>query len=437
MDWTFEILEEWDNKICELALKKGLDWFPIMYEMCDYYSMIGHTSYHGMPTHYGHWSYGKSFERTHTMYNAGAEGLPYELIINSNPAIAYLMRENPAYLQILIMAHCVGHADFFKNNRMFKETRPGAIVGSMRSAKRRIQNYVEDPTIGIDEVEEVLDAAHALQFQTHRYGQKRLSRHELNKKYERLIKDDEKEEYMNFDISKIPLEPDYDILGFISEYSTGMPTWRRDIVDIVRNESKYFMPQIQTKIMNEGWACFWHYTLLHELNLPEEWHLPFLKSHNQVVRPHVGGLNPYHLGFKMFQHIEETKGIEECFIAREASHDVAFLRQYLTRDLCEELGIFTYSDKGQKDGITIDEISDEDGWELVKSDLLKNVGTNAIPVIYIDEIEDDHDLLILRHEHDGRDLDLNHAEVVVGHVNTLWNKGTKLFTIIEEDLWEI
>ena len=216
-----------------------------------------------------------------------------------------------------------------------------------------------------------------------------------------------------------------------------MPTWRRDIVDIVRNESKYFMPQIQTKIMNEGWACFWHYTLLHELNLPEEWHLPFLKSHNQVVRPHVGGLNPYHLGFKMFQHIEETKGIEECFIAREASHDVAFLRQYLTRDLCEELGIFTYSDKGQKDGITIDEISDEDGWELVKSDLLKNVGTNAIPVIYIDEIEDDHDLLILRHEHDGRDLDLNHAEVVVGHVNTLWNKGTKLFTIIEEDLWEI
>jgi stage V sporulation protein R len=149
----------------------------------------------------------------------------------------------------------------------------------------------------------------------------------------------------------------------------------------------------------------------------------------------VGGLNPYYLGFKLFQHIEETKGIEECFIAREASHDVSFLRQYLTRDLCEELGLFTYSDKGKKEGVTIDEISDEDGWESVKLDLLKNVGTNSIPVIYIDEVEDD--LLVLRHEHDGRDLELNHAEAVVGHVSTLWNKESKLFTIIEEELWEV
>ena len=92
MDWDFKLLEEWDEKISELAKKKGLDWFPITYEVCDYYSMIGHMAYHGMPTHYGHWSYGKSFERTRTMYNLGMEGLPYELIINSNPSIAYLMR---------------------------------------------------------------------------------------------------------------------------------------------------------------------------------------------------------------------------------------------------------------------------------------------------------------------------------------------------------
>ncbi len=111
------------------------------------------------------------------------------------------------------------------------------------------------------------------------------------------------------------------------------------------------------------------------------------------------------------------------------------LRQYLTRDLCEELGLFTYSDKGKKEGVTIDEISDEDGWESVKLDLLKNVGTNSIPVIYIDEVEDD--FLVLRHEHDGRDLELNHAEAVVGHVSTLWNKESKLFTIIEEELWEV
>jgi stage V sporulation protein R len=435
MDWTFKELEEWDDRLCSMAKEKGLDWYPITYEVCDYYSMIGHMSYHGMPTHYGHWSYGKAFERTHTMYNMGAEGLPYELIINSDPAIAYLMKENPAYLQVLIMAHCIGHSDFFKNNRMFKETRPGSTIGRMRSAKKRIQSYVEDPSIGIGEVEEVLDAAHAVSFQTHRYGQERLSRDELNTKYEKLIKNDTDELWTNFDMERLPLEPDYDVLGFIMEYSRDMPEWKRDVIEIVRDEAKYFIPQIQTKIMNEGWASFWHYKLLHELDLPEAWHLPFLKTHNAVVRPHIGGLNPYHLGFRLFQYIEETLGIEECFIAREVSHDVAFIRQYLNRELCEELGLFTYSDKGKKTGITIDEISDEDGWKEVKRELLRNVGTNSIPVIYVDELEDGH--MILRHEHDGRDLELGHAEAVTLHIDLLWNKGAKLFTIIEEELWEI
>ena len=112
-DWNTKLLSEYDDRICELAKERGLDWYPIHYEVCDYFSMIGNMAYHGMPTHYGHWSYGKSFERTHQMYNLGQEGLPYELIINSNPSIAYLMRENPAYLQILIMAHCVRQTDFF------------------------------------------------------------------------------------------------------------------------------------------------------------------------------------------------------------------------------------------------------------------------------------------------------------------------------------
>ena len=435
MDWDFNLLEEWDDKICALAKTHGLDWFPITYEVCDYYSMIGHMSYHGMPSHYGHWSYGKSFERTHTMYNMGMEGLPYELIINSNPSIAYLMRENPAYLQVLIMAHCVGHSDFFKNNRMFKDTRPEGVVGRLRSAKKRIQGYVEDPSIGIEEVERVLDSAHALQFQTYRYGQSRKSHKELVEKYTKLIKESEEEIYDEIDLEKKPLEPDYDILGFIGENSRHMPEWKRDIIEIVRDQSKYFIPQIQTKIMNEGWASYWHYTLCHELNLPQEWHIPFIKMHNQVIRPHVGGLNPYHLGFVIFQDIKKRYGMEECFIARESSHDVAFLRQYLTPELASELGLFSYSEKRKK-GITIDEIHDEDGWEKVKSTLLTNVGTNGIPVIYVEEIEHDG-TLILRHEHDGRDLELDNADEVLHHVRTLWGEEAKLFTMIEEELWEI
>ena len=435
MDWDFDLLEERDQKIPNLAESHGLDWFPITYEVCDYFSMIGHMSYHGMPTHYGHWSYGKSFERTHTMYNMGAEGLPYELIINSNPSIAYLMRENPAYLQVLIMAHCVGHSDFFKNNRMFKKTRPNSIVGKMRSAKKRIQSYVEDPTIGIDEVEKVLDAAQALQFQNYRYGQVKKTHEELIKKYSKLIKEDSEGEYAFFDITKKPLEPDYDILGFISDNAKNIPSWKKDIIEIVKEESQYFIPQIQTKIMNEGWASYWHYTLCNELNLPQGWHLPFIKMHNQVIRPHIGGLNPYHLGFVIFQDIKERYGIDECFVARESSHDVAFIRQYLTRELCEDLGLFSFSEKKSK-GLTIDEIYDDDGWENIRETLIKNVGTNGIPVIYVEEVEDDN-TLILRHEHDGRDLELNHADEVLRHIITLWGDDAKLFTLIEEELWEI
>jgi len=433
MDWDFKTLEEWDDKISSLAKERNLDWFPISYEVCDYYTMIGHMSYHGMPTHYGHWSYGKSFERTHQMYNMGMEGLPYELIINSNPSIAYLMRENPLYLQVLIMAHCVGHSDFFKNNRMFQNTRPESVVGRMRSAKKRIQSYVEDPTIGIEEVEEVLDAAHAISFQTYRYGQKRHTHSDLVEKYSAKIKEDEDEEYIDFDITRVPLEPDYDILGFIVEHGK-LPSWKKDLLEIVREEARYFIPQIQTKIMNEGWASYWHYTLCHELELPSSMHLPFIKMHNQVIRPHIGGLNPYHMGFVIFKDIEERLGIEECFIARESCHDVAFIRQYLTHELCEKLGLFSFSEK-RKAGVTIDEIYDEEGWEVVKQNLISNIGTNSIPVIYVDEIEEH--VLVLRHEHDGRDLELGHAENVVNHVNTLWPAGAKLYTILEEELWEI
>ena len=106
-DWDFDLLERYDDRICQIAEDYGLDWFPINYEVCDYFEMIGHMSYHGLPSHYSHWSYGKSFERTHQMYNMGQEGLPYELIINSNPSIAYLMKQNPAYLQILITCNGV------------------------------------------------------------------------------------------------------------------------------------------------------------------------------------------------------------------------------------------------------------------------------------------------------------------------------------------
>jgi stage V sporulation protein R len=433
MTWKVEELKEWDDRIIEIAKGYGLDWYPINYEVCDYYSMIGHMSYHGMPTHYDHWSYGKSFERTHQSYNAGVEGLPYELIINSSPSIAYLMRENPLYLQVLIMAHCVGHSDFFKNNRMFKNTRADSVIGRFRAAKKRIQEYVEDPYIGIEKVEETIDACHALQYQILRDGTQRKTHSELVEYYKGLRELDEEKNLILRDLDEAPLEPDSDIMGFIAEHAK-MPSWKRDIIEIVRDEAYYFMPQIQTKIMNEGWASYWHYTICHDLQLPCEYHIPFLRMHNSVIRPHMGGLNPYHLGFVIFQKIKEVHGLDECFIARESSNDIAFVRQYLTEEICQELNLFSWSEK--KDAYTIDEISDEEGWKGVRTHMCNSIADAKLPVIKVEEIMMDG-TLVLRHDHDGRDLELDYADRTVEHSKFLWGKNVVLHTIIEGDPWEI
>jgi stage V sporulation protein R len=344
------------------------------------------------------------------------------------------MRENPLYLQILIMAHCVGHSDFFKNNRMFKNTRPESVIQRLRSAKKRIQKYVEDPHIGIDAVERTLDACQALQFQTTKYGQVRRPHKEIKAEYIDLINNDKDGRYKNFNIDMVPIEPDYDLLGFIEE-NAKIPDWKRDIIHVCRDEGQYFWPQIQTKIMNEGWASYWHYTLCHELDLPGELHLPIVKMHNAVVRPHVGAINPYHLGFHLFQKIKERHGIEECFLAREVCYDASFLRQYLTEEDCVELNLFSYSSK-KKAGITIDDVSDEIGWEQVKNDLISQVAGGSIPVVFVDEMKRDG-MLIVRHEHDGRDLEIKHANEVVEHIKHLWGGQVRFYTILEEEPWEI
>jgi stage V sporulation protein R len=257
----------------------------------------------------------------------------------------------------------------------------------------------------------------------------------LKSEFQELIRNDAKGIYKNLDINRVPLKPDYDLLGFVVDNSPNMTDWKHDVIDIVRDTGKYFIPQIQTKIMNEGWASMTHYDICHELDLPPEWHIPFIKMHNQVIRPHLGGLNPYHMGFVIFNDIRERFGMEECFVARECAHDVSFIRQYLTRDLVEKLGLFSYSDKKDK-GVTIDEIHDDEGWEKIKASLLTTVGTNGIPVLYVDELQKDG-TLVLRHEHDGRDLELDHADNVAKHIKQLWGGELKLFTVIEEETWEI
>jgi len=444
-NWTVNDLKKWDDKICEIAKNYGLDWYPISYEICDYYEMIGHMAYHGMPSHYNHWSYGKSFERTHFYYNAGMEGLPYELIINSNPSIAYLMMQNDFYLQVLIMAHCVGHSDFFKNNRCFKNTDAKYAVSKMRNAKKRIQGYIEDPLIGQEKVENFLDELHTVRFQTQRYNIPRKSFNEIRreeiikfnkmKKSGKLPADDEFYYNILSSDNKL-LRPDHDLLSFLIEYKKDWQTWQIDLLEIVRDESLYFIPQIKTKILNEGWASFWHYKILHDLDLDDMYHIPFMKMHNAVIRPHVGKINPYHVGFYIFKKLEKEQGLERCFEVRELHDDVSAIRLFLDEEDFRELNLFSYENKRNGD-VIISEVSDHDDWKIVRNDLIRNIGINAIPHIFVDRIGQSGKL-ILKHEHDGRDLDLTYANKAVESIQKIWGSdGVKLYTIVEEEVWEV
>jgi len=432
-DWTVADLQKWDDKICRVGEDFGLDWFPIDYEIIDYAEMLGAMAYTGLPTHYRHWSYGKEYERTHTLYNMGQTGLPYEMIINSNPSIAYLMRENALYIHILTMSHCVGHSDFFKQNRMFAHTDPANIIVSFKSAAKYVRQLIEDPSIGIDRVEKILDAAHSIKYQVPRYpGIKYKTRAELIE-----IEKDKMAENVNYspDLSKVPLRPEYNLLRFIAENSKHLEEWERNLILIVEESSKYFIPQALTKVMNEGWACTIHQKIINELNLPDSLYLPFIKLHNQVIRPHLGQLNPYHLGYKLFQKIIEEKGFEEAMTIREVHNDITFLRFYMDEEFMKDNNYFSYSFDKSKQSSVVDDISDGEGWENVRDAMIGNVGLNRLPVVFVDEVEKDNTLCLV-HEHDGRDVELNYARKVFEFIEILWGDNVKLITIVEDEIWE-
>ena len=429
-------LQDWDRKICVLGEALNLDWYPIDYEICDYKEMIGHMAYTGLPTHYRHWSYGKSFDRIQTEYNLGMSGLPYEMIINSNPSISYLMTENPMSTHILTMAHCVGHSDFFKNNRMFNETGADTVIDRFKAAGKRVKKYMEDPNIGVDEVEKILDACHSIRFQVPRTpGIKRRSHKELKKYYQRLLQNDNTGFLEDFNINRIPLEPDQNILRFIADNDRNLLEWQRDLIRIVEQESLYFIPQAFTKIMNEGWACMIHEKIVQALKLPDKYHISFMRLHNQVVRPHLGQINPYHLGYKIFKYIEKKEGFEECLRVREIHNDETFIKRFLNQELCQELNLFSFSFDNRAGVNRVSEISDDLGWQTVRDDLIKNVGLNGIPVVLVKELQKDG-TLVLEHQHDGRDIELSEANKVFEFINDLWSGDVKFTTIIEEETWE-
>ncbi len=456
---NYEISElvEWDRRIREKAAEFGLDWFPQEFEICDHNGMLGYMAYSGMPSHYPHWSFGKAYEKLKTLYDYGVNGLPYEMVINSNPAIAYLMRDNTLLLQILTMAHVYGHNDFFKNNFTFKTaTRPELTIEVFKAHAMRVRRYIEDPSIGLEKVERILDAAHALSWQCRRnLAIRKLSREE---QVERAIEAAQprpdpfqrlhgRPEFKEPETRKVPLEPDEDVLLFIRDHNPFLAEWEKDLLTIVDEETKFFLPMMETKIMNEGWASYWHKKILEALELDQGLHLEFIVRHNQVLRPIPGSINPYHLGFKIWEDIyrryteptpeeiekygkPDKSGTEKLFEVREVERDTSFLRRYLTEELMREMDLFQYEARG--DELVIDKVSDEEGWKQVKETLIKNVGTGSIPVIKVEDADFGHNrTLYLKHYHDGRDLLLEYAEKSLAFVYRLWGRECVLETTLQ------
>jgi stage V sporulation protein R len=450
-----KVLEEWDARIRERVQGFGLDCFPQEFELCNHAQMLGYMAYSGMPAHYPHWSYGKAYEKLKTLYDYGVAGLPYEMVINSNPALAYLMRDNSLLLQILTIAHVYAHNDFFKNNFTFKATRPEFTISSFKAHGSRVRAYIEDPSIGVDKVEHILDAAHAVSLQCRRNlaVRRRTAAEERQYVLEAARPPDDpfhaihrRQAYTEPDLRKVPLVPDEDLLLFIRDHNPHLADWEKDLLGIVHEEAQYFIPQIETKIMNEGWATYWHKRILDNLQLPPELQLEFIVRHNQVVRPFPQGLNPYHIGLRVWEDIfrlcddptpEEAEalgpsrptGTQKLFEVREADRDVSFLRRHLTETLLRDLHLFEYETKGED--IVISKVPDKAGWRDVKETLLKNVGMGSLPVMHVQDADHGHNrTLYLTHAYDGRDLQLEYAEKTLSYLHRLWQHDVALETLV-------
>jgi stage V sporulation protein R len=427
VEYTLRDLEKWNDQIEQIAAEEGLDCYEQDFEIIGYKDMLSYEAYIGMPSRYPHWSFGKAYEKNRTFYKYNLTGLPYEMVINSNPCLAYLMRENTMLLQILTIAHVYGHNDFFKNNRLFKEgTQADYTVEMFKRHANLVRSYINDPSIGYQNVERLLDAAHAIKLQLSRVvGERRVS----NDRIKQSLLDDYKkkserrsllEPYVKPDfpdINKIPLQPEEDILHFITQYGE-LEEWERNILEIVREETAYFIPQIETKIMNEGWASYWHYHILQKLKLPDDLQLEFLKRHNDVVAPRVGGLNPYYLGFKIFLDIERRFGRDKIFEVRTLERDESFIRRYLTKELCNELNLFEYAKKGYE--YIVEEVADDEGWHEIRNTLCSSCGMGMVPAIRIIDMCRKNNVLTMEHVFDGRELNMEYAEATIKHIFELW-----------------
>jgi stage V sporulation protein R len=431
-------------KIEELARKQGLDWSPVIFEAVPD-SFMTEIAVYGLPVRMPHWSFGARYIYQLVQRHMGFSRL-FEVVFPGNPGHAYLASSNGLADNILVTAHVLGHADFSKNNLLFRRCQDQGtehIVEHAASHARQIQRDIE--SYGVNAVEQVLDAALSLEQYIDIDQKLRRERYpEYLPNPPQPADDAFRTRFAALDAevaaipsprkirTPLPPHPERDLLWFIATYAPEMESWERDIFLAVREESFYFYPVYATQIMNEGWASYWHARLLREADfIPQAAYLDAIKCHSDVVRPVAAGeqvalsVNPYHLGFTLWEEIVKNSGVDAARQIMREDDDFSFLRNHLTHDIAADMGLFRYQrqQNGQVKVVGGD-------IEALQENLLSEKYNFGAPRISVLEVRSDG-TLVLQHDTqlDGRGLDADRSRKVLGYVKRVWRRPVLLKTV--------
>ena len=432
------------RRLEELAQRSGLTFHPVDFEAVPD-SFMMEIAVYGLPVRMPHWSFGVRYIYQLIQRNMGHSRI-FEVVFPGNPGHAYLAASNGLAENILVTAHVLGHADFSRNNMLFQRCQEQVserIVEHAASHARQIEQAIESH--GAPRVEAVLDAALALEQHIDTDQRLRRDRYaEYLPDAKHLVDDEFRRRFASLDPvaaagvfetrkkAPIPPHPERDLLWFIASYAPDMESWERDIFLAVREESFYFYPVFATQIMNEGWASYWHARLLREADfVPQQAYVDAIKCHSDVVRPVAAdqqvslAINPYHLGFSMWEKIIEKRGLDSARAIMQQDDDFSFVRNYLTRELAEELGLFRFNARSDGQIKVL-----EDDLPALHDSLLAPKYNFGAPSVAAGKIRPDG-TLELEHDHksDGRGLDLERSRKVLEYVHRVWRRPVLLHTV--------
>ena len=465
-------------EIKEHALDYGLDFFETIFEVVDYKQMNEIAAYSGFPTRYPHWRFGMEFEQLNKSYAYGLQKI-YELVINNNPCYAYLLKCNKLIDQKLVIAHVYAHCDFFKNNMWFSKTNR-KMIDEMANHGTRISRYVDKQ--GWETVEEFIDTCLSLEnlidihspfierrppkssgFPDEDHNDRsteniiRFKSKDYMKSYinpPEFLEEQKNNAEKKWKDRKYPAIPEKDVLLFLIEHAP-LSNWQSDILTIIREEAYYFAPQGQSKILNEGWASYWHSKILTHKCLKDSELIDYADHHSGTMSTGPGRINPYKIGIELLRNIEERwnkgrfgKDYEECddlhekrswdlklgegrkkvFEVRKLYNDVTFIDEFFTKEFCDEQNLFSYRYNPSSDYYEIESRA----YQKVKEKLLFALTNFGSPHIYVtDGNYGNRGELYLTHRHEGIDLKLCWAHDTLRNVQKIWARPVNIETVVD------